>query len=64
VHIFPCDFADPGCERTLASYARRRPALRGFWANLEEGFRLFVRDARPPGISVDAAGRYLFDAPR
>jgi murein L,D-transpeptidase YafK len=60
VHIFPCSFADPECGRTLERHIRRRPALKGFWANLEEGYRLFDRQGEPATFTVDASGRYVF----
>jgi murein L,D-transpeptidase YafK len=36
------------------------PALRAFWENLEEGFRLFEKHHQPLSVSVDAGGRYRF----
>jgi murein L,D-transpeptidase YafK len=63
VQIFPCSFADPECQRTLQKYFRRRPALKEFWANLEEGYRAFEQDGVPRSFTVDERGRYVFATP-
>lgn len=58
VHIFPCRL-DSGWRR-LEGEAWRRPGLMEFWRNLKDGYDRFARDRRPPKVTVDRRGKYLF----
>jgi len=63
VHIAPCRFGSPGCERRLREFARRKPRLDAFWTNLRRGFELFDATGVPPLVSVGENGRYQFAPP-
>jgi len=58
VHIFPCRLQ--GSLLQLERQAWRHPGLMDFWLNLKEGYDLFEKNRRPPRISVDRRGKYLF----
>jgi murein L,D-transpeptidase YafK len=60
VHIFPCRFSEPTCQRTLERFAKGKPKLRAFWANLQEGYVRFEATRRLPAVEVDESGRYVF----
>lgn len=53
VHVLPFRMSD---ENMLAQYAS---PWKSFWNNLKEGYDLFERTRRPPGVSV-CSGRYIF----
>jgi murein L,D-transpeptidase YafK len=40
--------------------SRATDGLATFWRNLLEGYAWFEERGRPPEVSVDAKGRYLF----
>src|SRR5262249_603930 len=61
MEIFPARLDDAGLDR-LVPYYRDRPQLLAFWQNLQEGYRQFEREHRPPKVGVDSAGRYVFAA--
>ncbi len=56
VHIFPARMTP---ER-MARWREERGRWYPFWENLEEGYRYFERRHRPPRVSVDRRGRYVF----
>ena len=61
IQIFPARLNDAGLDR-LVPYYRGRPELLAFWQNLQEGYRQFEREHRPPRVAVDSTGRYVFAA--
>lgn len=63
VHIAPCRFGSPGCERRLREFARGKPRLEVFWTNLRRGFELFDATGVPPLVSVSEQGQYQFAPP-
>jgi murein L,D-transpeptidase YafK len=54
IQVFPFRMT----EENLARYDS--PAVRGFWANLKEGYDLFERTRRPPRVSI-CGSRYDFE---
>jgi len=58
VHVFPCRLG--GDLLRLEREAWRRPGLMDFWRNLKEGHDAFEKTRRPPKVTVDRRGRYLF----
>lgn len=63
VHIAPCRFGSPGCERLLGRFARGKTRLEAFWTNLRRGFELFDATGVPPLVSVGDRGQYQFAPP-
>ena len=63
VHLFPCRFGTPACDRLLRSYAKGKPKLEAFWENLREGAEAFERTGLPPAVQVAPDGRYVFEPP-
>jgi murein L,D-transpeptidase YafK len=59
IEIFPARLTDGGLDR-LAPLYRTRPELLAFWQNLKEGFDAFEKHRKPPRVSVDRRGRYVF----
>ena len=59
MEIFPTRLDDAGLDR-LAPYYRGRPELLAFWQNLKQGYDAFEKERRPPRVSVDRGGRYVF----
>jgi murein L,D-transpeptidase YafK len=58
VHIFPCRLG--GRQFELGRLAGGHPGLMEFWSNLREGYDFFEKSHRPPRVSVDPRGKYLF----
>ncbi len=63
VHLFPCRFGTPSCDRLLRSVAKGKPKLEAFWENLREGAEAFERTGLPPAVHVAPDGGYLFGPP-
>ena len=61
IWIFPARLTNEG-YRALAEKHRGDAELVAFWGNLKEGFDLFDKQHRVPGVSVSPQGRYLFQA--
>jgi murein L,D-transpeptidase YafK len=59
VHIFPSQMNEQGLNQLRREYAGD-PRLIQFWENLKPGYDLFEKNRRPPTVTVDRAGRYLF----
>lgn len=59
IHMFPGKLNREGVQR-LQREARGREELWNFWMNLKQGFDLFESRRRPPTVTVNAAGAYLF----
>ena len=61
IEIFPARLTTAGLD-LLASKHRDNPELVSFWMNLKDGFDFFEKNHRPPALSVDGSGRYVFRA--
>jgi len=59
VHIFPCRLERDRLE--LEGLAAGRSGLMDFWLNLKQGYDGFEKTRRLPRVTVDRAGRYLFN---
>jgi murein L,D-transpeptidase YafK len=59
IEIFPARFTREGLDH-LAATRRSEPDLVLFWRNLKEGYDYFEKNRRPPAVSVDRGGRYVF----
>jgi murein L,D-transpeptidase YafK len=58
VHIFPCRLDGDWLKLERESW--RRPGLMAFWRNLKEGFDIFEKTRKLPGISCSRTGAYVF----
>lgn len=59
IQIFPARLTDEGLK-ALASSRPNQPALIAFWANLKDGYDLFEKNHRLPGVKTRADGAYEF----
>jgi murein L,D-transpeptidase YafK len=57
MEIFPARLTDAGLDQLAPIY---RPELLPFRQNLKEGFDDFEKHRKPPRVSVDRGGRYVF----
>jgi murein L,D-transpeptidase YafK len=59
IHIFPTKMDFAGMRRLQAN-AQDRSNLWVFWTNVKEGFDFFDSHRRPPAVSVNSRGSYVF----
>jgi murein L,D-transpeptidase YafK len=59
VHIFPARMDAAGMRALERDYAGNQ-TLWDFWLNLKEGFDIFEKHRKLPGVRVNANGRYIF----
>ncbi len=57
VHIFPFRFNKLALEELPDRWFSKH---RSFWKNLEQGYLIFQNTRKPPKVSVDDNGEYLF----
>jgi murein L,D-transpeptidase YafK len=59
VHIFPSQMNERGMTQLRREYAGDARLIE-FWENLKPGYDLFEKNRKPPLVTVDRGGKYLF----
>ncbi len=62
VYIFPFKMTEENMN-TFKEKNKDNPVLTSFWANLKEGYDLFIREKKELKISVNENGDYVFQNP-